>query len=342
MQCFALPGTQPRMLRERGCMSPEMGRGPSVLAVDVGGTSLKGAVVGEDGRFLHREAVPLAGERGEAVFDRLRDLLDRLRQEAALRGRPAGAAAVITPGMDDRGSVMFASNLGWRDMPLRDRLERHLSLPVATGHDVRTAGAAEVRFGAARGARDFAMIMLGTGIAASLFANGQPIRGARSLGGEFGHMPVTLGGETCPCGQRGCLEVYASAGGIARRFRAAGGDPSLTAAEIAGAAGMDARAGKVWREAVAALGQGLVILTMLLDPELFIIGGGLAEAGENLLVPLRDALKAGLAWRAPPPLAASMLGAPGALLGAAALGFERIGLSASVQEWNLAGRRCRA
>ncbi len=305
----------------------------SVLAVDVGGTSLKGAVVGDDGRFLYQQMVPLGGERGEAIFERLRDLLDRLRQEAALRGRPAGAAAVITPGMDDRGSVMFASNLGWRDMALRDRLENHLSLPVATGHDVRTAGAAEARFGAARGARDFAMVMLGTGIAAALFANGQPIAGARSMGGEFGHMPVIPGGELCPCGQRGCLEVYGSAGGIVRRYRAAGGDPSLTAAEIAGAVGTDARAGKVWREAVAALGQGLVILTMLLDPALFVIGGGLAEAGEILLVPLRDALRAGLLWRAPPPLAVSTLGGSGALLGAAALGFERIGLGASVEEW---------
>jgi glucokinase len=314
-----------------------MSLGLSVLAVDVGGTSLKGAVVGDDGRFLYKEAVPLDGERGETIFELLRDLLDRLRQEAALHRQPARAVSVITPGMDDRGCVMFASNLGWRDMPLRDRLEKYFSLPVATGHDVRTAGAAEARFGAARGAQDFAMVMLGTGIAAALFANGQPIAGARSMGGEFGHMPVIPGGEICPCGQRGCLEAYGSAGGIVRRFRAAGGDPRLTAAEIAGAVGVDERAGKVWREAVAALGQGLVILTMLLDPALLVIGGGLAEAGEILLGPLRDALRAGLLWRAPPPLAVSTLGASGALLGAAALGFERLGLGALVKGWNDVG-----
>jgi glucokinase len=309
---------------------------PVVLAVDIGGTSLKGAVIDASGRLLHQEATHVGHLKGEAIFDQLRDLLDRLRKMSERHGLSAQAVALIAPGMDEAsGRVMFASNLGWRDLPLRDRLEPHLALPVATGHDVRTAGIAEGRFGAARGARDFAMVMLGTGIAAALVGNGQAISGARGMGGEFGHMPVIPNGETCPCGQRGCLEAYGSAGAVVRRYRAAGGDPGLTAAEIVGAAETEALCGRIWHEAVEALGHGLVTLTMLLDPALIVIGGGLAEAGARLFDPLREALKSGLAWRDPPPLVASTLGSAGALFGAAALGFERIGMGDVVGQWRV-------
>jgi glucokinase len=313
-----------------------MSSDPVVLAVDIGGTSLKGAIVDASGGLLYQEAAQVGHLQGEAIFHQLRELLDRLRQESESRGLSAQAAALIAPGMDEaNGRVMFASNLGWRDLPLRERLEPHLALPVATGHDVRTAGIAEGRFGAARGARDFAMVMLGTGIAAALVANGQAISGARGMGGEFGHMPVIPNGEACPCGQRGCLEAYASAGAVVRRYRAAGGDPGLTAAQIVAAAETDALCGRIWREAVEALGHGLVTLTMLLDPALVVIGGGLAEAGARLFTPVRDALRSGLAWRDPPPLVASTLGSAGALYGAAALGFERIGMGDAVRKWRI-------
>jgi glucokinase len=313
-----------------------MSSDPVVLAVDIGGTSLKGAIVDASGRLLHQEAAHVGHLQGEAIFDQLRELLDRLRKESESRGLSAQAAALIAPGMDEaNGRVMFASNLGWRDLPLRDRLEPHLALPVATGHDVRTAGIAEGRFGAARGARDFAMVMLGTGIAAALVANGQAISGARGMGGEFGHMPVIPNGEACPCGQRGCLEAYASAGAVVRRYRAAGGNPGLTARQIVDAADADALCARIWREAIEALGHGLATLTMLLDPALIVIGGGLAEAGARLFEPLRDALRSGLAWRDPPPLVASALGSAGALYGAAAIGFERIGMGDAVPQWRI-------
>jgi glucokinase len=307
---------------------------PVVLAVDIGGTSLKGAVVSAEGRLLWQESRVVSGLQGEPIFTLLTELLDSLGEWARRQTLVPLAGAVICPGLNERtGEVMFASNLGWRALALQARLERHLGLPVAAAHDVRSAGLAEARFGAARGISDFAMVMLGTGIAAALVVNGQAAAGAGCMGGEVGHVPVVPGGELCPCGQRGCLEVYASAGGLVRRFRAGGGDPVLTAAEIVQAAPAGGVAARVWADAVAALGLGLVTLTMLLDPALILLGGGLAEAGAALLDPTRDALRAGLAWRDPPVLAQAKLGATGAVLGAAALGFERMGMGDAVMLW---------
>lgn len=151
---------------------------------------------------------------------------------------------------------------------------------------------------------------------------------------EVGHAPVFPGGEPCPCGQFGCLETYASAAAIARRYRAAGGTDALTAAEIAARLGSDPIADLVWTEAVQALSISLVTVTMLLDPAVIVIGGGLADADAVLLDPLRMALAGRLAWRSPPPIRRSELGGRGALLGAAILAFRRLGLPDASAGWD--------
>lgn len=261
------------------------------------------------------------------------DLADRLKAMAeALDLRPC-ALGVIAPGMDElSGRVMFASNLGWRDLPLRDRLEAHVGMPVASGHDVRTAGFAEHRLGAARGVDDAVLVMLGTGVAAALISGGRLLGGATRMAGEFGHIPVFPDGEPCLCGHRGCLEVYASAGGIARRYLAVGGVGGRTVAEIVSGSVQDAAAARVWQDAVGALALGLATLTLLLDPALVVLSGGLAAA-DGLFGPLADALAARLAWRQPPSLRQSLLGDDGALLGAAMLGFRRAGKTELTAAW---------
>lgn len=309
----------------------------ATLAIDVGGTSVKGAVVDAAGIVRHRAAAAVLGRQGEACLALLFDLADRLTAMATMSGLRLCALGVIAPGMDEAsGRVMFASNLGWRDLPLRDRLEARLGLPVASGHDVRTAGLAEHRLGAARGVEDAVLVMLGTGVAAALVSNGRLLGGAASMAGEFGHIPVFPDGEPCPCGQAGCLEAYASAGGIARRYRAMGGDGGRTVAEIVAGRAQDAAAARVWQDAIRALALGLATLTLLLDPALVVLSGGLAGA-EGLLDPLAHALAARLAWRRPPPLRQSPLGSDGALLGAAMLGFRRAGEGKLLAAW--AGRK---
>ncbi|MBW4021532.1 MAG: ROK family protein [Proteobacteria bacterium] len=311
------------------------GPAPVVLAVDVGGTSFKGALIDAAGRTLASDTAPTRGEVGEAVFARLEAFAARLLERA--EARPA-AVGLISPGMDEAtGHVMFAANLGWRGFPLGPRLAARLGMPVATGHDVRTAGLAEARLGAARGVADSVMVMIGTGIAAALVSSGQPIAGARQMAGEIGHAPVYPDGEPCACGQIGCLETYASAAAIARRYRAMGGEGSPGAAEIATRLGRDPVADRVWADAVQALSISLTSVTMLLDPAVIVIGGGLADADVVLLEPLRAALAARLAWREPPPIRRAELGARGALLGAAILAFRRLGLGSIAERWTPSG-----
>jgi predicted NBD/HSP70 family sugar kinase len=309
----------------------------AVLAIDVGGTSFKGAVIDDGGRVLCSDFVATGGAQGEAAFALLQDFAARLTAVAAAQGRAPAACGVIAPGMNERnGHVVFAANLGWRDFPLGPRLAARLGIDVVGGHDVRTAGLAEAQMGAARGFDDSALVMIGTGIAAALVSGGQAIAGSTRMACELGHIPVYPGGEACTCGQFGCLEVYASAAGIARRYRAAGGAEDLTAAAISGRLAADPLAARIWDEAVQALAISLVTVTLLLDPAVIVIGGGLAEADEILLAPLRVALQQRLAWRAPPPIVRSGLGNRGALLGAATLAFRRLGLAETAAGWQSA------
>ncbi len=172
---------------------------------------------------------------------------------------------------------------------------------------------AEHEFGAARGVDDFLFLPIGTGIAGTVFAGGRPYRGADGMAGEIGHAPVPIGEELCACGQRGCLETYASAAALVRRY----GDPGLSAADVVARAADDPRAAQVFGDAVRALGFALTTYTMLLDPALIVLGGGLAEAGETLLAPVRAELCARVTWRVPPRVVRGQLGSSAGRLGAA-------------------------
>jgi predicted NBD/HSP70 family sugar kinase len=307
---------------------------PVVLAIDVGGTSFKAALIDAEGRSLFADTTPTLGAMGEAAFARLDGFVGDCLAAGAALGVVPRAIGLIAPGMDEStGHVFVAANLGWRDVPLGPRLAERHGLPVACGHDVRTAGLAEALLGAACAVSDSVMVMIGTGIAASVVSHGQVVAGARGMAGELGHAPVFPDGEPCACGQIGCLETYASAAAIARRYRTLGGAGAPVAAEIAARLGSDPIADRVWDDAVQALSISLTVVTMLLDPAVIVIGGGLAEADAVLLDPVRMALSRRLAWRPAPPILRSRLGGGGALLGAAILAFRRLGLDACVQAW---------
>lgn len=277
---------------------------------------MKGAVVAEGGGVVAEltRPTPTSGILGALVT-----LFHDLR--ATAEGDVVGAG-VATPGMLDeqRGIVHYASNLDWRDVPLLDILEDELRLPVAVGHDVRAAGLAERTFGAARGSSDFALVPIGTGVAAALVTAGGTITGATGAAGEFGHIPVVPDGEPCTCGQHGCLEVYMSGAGVARRYREAGGEP-LSARRIVARLGADPLADRIWGEAVAVLAQGLTILTLLLDPKVIVLGGGVSQAGDALFAPLEHAVSAGLTWRQRPAIVRSGLGEDAGRAGAGLLAF---------------------
>ncbi|MDK1472458.1 ROK family protein [Streptomyces sp. 549] len=296
-----------------------------VIALDVGGTGMKAALVGPDSELLHEARRPTGRERGpDAVTAAVLDFAADLRRVGTDRfGTAPAAAGVAVPGILDEaaGMVHYAANLGWRDVPLRALLAERLGgVPVALGHDVRTGGLAEGRVGAGAGVDRFLFVPLGTGIAGAIGIDGRVEAGAHGGAGEIGHIVVRPDGPECGCGQRGCLETLASASAVGRAWAAACGDPAATAADAARAvADGDPRAAAVWQDAVDALAAGLVIGITLLDPRTLIIGGGLAEAGEILFAPLRETVAKKVTFQRLPTIVPAALGDAAGCLGAGLL-----------------------
>ncbi|MDQ1009985.1 glucokinase [Streptomyces sp. V4I23] len=299
-----------------------------VIALDVGGTGMKAALVGADGTLLYEARRATGRDRGaDAVVASILDFAADLRAHGlAHLGRPAEAAGLAVPGIVDaeRGIAVYAANLGWRDVPLRDLLAERLDgVPVALGHDVRTGGLAEGRIGAGRGADRFLFVPLGTGIAGAIGIDGTIEAGAHGCAGEIGHVVVRPGGPECGCGQRGCLETLASASAVTRAWAAASGDPGADAADCAKAVESgDPAALRVWQDAVDALADGLVTALTLLDPRTLIIGGGLAEAGETLFTPLRAAVEERVTFQQLPDIVPAALGDTAGCLGAGLLAWD--------------------
>jgi glucokinase len=296
----------------------------TVVGLDLGGTGIKGARLALDGAVLQRIAVPTPVTGGPTA------VVEAVVHVARSLARPDTiGVGVCSAGLVDTGAgvVRRAGNLGLRDVPLARIVHEAVGLPVTLEHDARAACLAEQRLGAGRGVEDLLLVVLGTGLSAGVLSGGRIVPGSLGFGGEIGHAPVHPGGERCPCGQRGCLEVYASAGGMVRRYRSAGGDPALSAADIAAAVDRDPLAGRIWAEGTAALGLGLRSAILLLDPGLVVLAGGLTGAGERLAAPVRTAVAGGLAWREPPPITISTLGAEAGVHGAALVLLDSTGRS---------------
>ncbi|WP_329244641.1 ROK family protein [Streptomyces canus] len=299
-----------------------------VIALDVGGTGMKAALVGAGGELLHQARRATGRDRGpDAVVDGILDFAAELRAYGIEHlGAPALAAGVAVPGIvdEERGIAAYSANLGWRDLPLRGLLTERLGgVPVALGHDVRTGGLAEGRIGAGKGADRFLFVPLGTGIAGAIGIAGRVESGAHGFAGEIGHIVVRPDGTPCPCGQRGCLERYASAAAVSEAWASATGNPEADAADCAKAVdGGDPKAREVWQHAVDALADGLLTALTLLDPRTLIIGGGLAEAGDTLFTPLREAVRRRVTFQKLPTIVPAALGDTAGCLGAGLLAWD--------------------
>lgn len=299
-----------------------------MIALDVGGTGMKGALLDRDLTALRTVRRPTPRGAGpQAVVDEIAATLLLLARQAAERGLAVRRAGVVVPGIVDEESAraVYSANIGWRDLPLAELLEQRTALPVTLGHDVRAGGYAEAVRGAARGARDVLFVAIGTGISAAVISDGHPLR-AGGYAGELGHLVVESDGAPCGCGSRGCLETAAAAPAVAAAYRARTGRAVEGAHQVAVLLAQgDPDAHAVWQRAARALATALATATTLLAPELIVLGGGLAEAGELLLAPVRTALAEQLTFQRQPRVVRAALGDEAGCLGAGLYAWQAVG-----------------
>lgn len=287
------------------------GAADPVIAVDVGGTTIKAATMTVDGaQNLLTAPTPRGATR---VVTAVADLV---AQQSRLQA--VSSVGVVVPGIvnEEHGLGVRADNLGWRDAPLHEMLREALPHPVALGHDVR-AGALAEHAALQQPVESLAFLPIGTGIAMGLIIDGRPLAAA-GYAGEIGHADV---GHSlrCVCGLTGCLEAIASAASIAARYSELSGRPADGAIAVARALDTDPVARKIWHDAVEALAAAVAWTASTVAPEAVVVGGGLAASGEVLMAPLRRAVRARLSVQRAPELVPSHYGPYSALHGAAVL-----------------------
>lgn len=304
--------------------------------VDVGGTKIAGGVIDPEGNVVEELRVVSPASDTEAIEDAIAGLVNELRSRHDLTAVGVGAAGYIDKA---RAVVMFAPNLAWRDVDLKSELEERVHLPVVVENDANAAAWGEFTYGAGHDVEDLLLVTVGTGVGGGVVLDGELYRGAFGVGAEVGHMRVVPDGLPCGCGNRGCFEQYASGTALVREARAAVRAGSLLARSLLDRAGGDPDKidGPLISEAAAAgdafaveqlaalgrwLGEGIASLAAVLDPAVVVIGGGVSEAGDLLLEPVRAAFAAQLTGRGHRPLLEirkARLGNRAGLIGAADL-----------------------
>lgn len=277
----------------------------SWIGVDIGGTKIAAGVIDENGAVLDRAQLPTP--HGEvAIADAVAGLVRRLAPDVA--GTVVGIAVPGYVSLDHR-TVSYAANLDLENTRLAELIEARLPVSALVINDANAALWAEYRFGAARAVQDVAMVTVGTGIGGGLLVNGKLVTGANGWAGEIGHMVVEPGGRPCGCGSRGCLDRYASGSVLETEAR--------TTADFA--------------EMAHWLGFGLSQVSMLLDPDLILLGGGVSAAGAALAEPTRERLAELLTEHgrhSTPPVVPAQLGPDAGFIGAAAYAADHAGSNA--------------
>jgi glucokinase len=291
-----------------------------VLSFDVGGTDIKAGLVDARGTVLGMRRVPTPldpARPGEAVLDRLAELKAELADE--FPDAPARAAGIIVPGIVDSvaGIGVYSANLGWRNFPFTAEAEKRLGIPVAFDHDVRSAAAVEHSFGGSKEFKDVVVMVVGTGIAAAVFSGGKAVT-AGGFAGELGHAQVPDPDPGPGSAGSTILEAVGSAGAIAKRYyRASGNRVNGARGVLLRARDGDETAARIWADAVDALAFTICQCVNIMGTEAVVIGGGLAEAGDELLEPLRVEVDRILDFQRRPQLIRAQLGQNAGLLGAA-------------------------
>ena len=321
--------------------------GTNVIGVDMGGTKILSAVIDAEGNILGTAKVSTKAGRGAvAVIDRIANCIRRAVDKSGVDVASIQAVGIGAPGPLDpaTGVVIFAPNLGWRDVPLKTELETRTGFPTFVDNDVNVGTLGEHVFGAGRGIQNVVGIFVGTGIGGGIILQGELFHGASKTAGEIGHIIVKAGGPRCGCGTRGCLEAIASRTAMTKQFQKAilkkgkksvlseltGGDlKAIRSGVLAKAVRLnDELTLKVFKKVTKYLGIGIGSIVNFLNPEMIVLGGGVVEAlDDTFLDDIRDATEK---YSLPNTLdgvqiVRAELGDNSGILGAAALARQRSG-----------------
>ena len=269
----------------------------AAFGVDIGGTTVKLGLFGEDGCVMDKWEIPTNKENeGSSILPDVAESIAAKMEERGLREEDIRGIGVGAPGaVDDEGTLVGgAVNIGWKVFNIPDALRAYINVPVKALNDANAAAFGELWQGGGKGFRSMVLVTLGTGVGGGIIVNGNILTGASGAGGEIGHIHIEDDEtEECGCKNRGCLEQYASATGIVRlaRRRLARDDSRslLREGELSAKSVFDAvKAGdevavEVARQFGDYLGKGLAAVAAVVNPEVFVIGGGVSKAGEILL-----------------------------------------------------------
>ena len=319
-------------------------RGLPVLAIDVGGTKIRIAIISGKGKIIAKEQrLTLADEGLEAVTGRIISGIDRLLRLKNLAPSQLHSIGIAAAGAIDseKGLITSSPNLpGWCDVPLRDIVKSKYGVDTFLINDASAAALGEHEFGAGRGVNNLIYLTVGTGIGGGIIIDGKLYLGPSGSAGEIGHMTIDVNGQRCSCGNTGCLETLASGTAMAKEAikRIKQGEKSSLTEIVGGkienitadtvevaARGGDSLASEVISEAATYLGVGMVNLVNIFNPEMVIVGGGVAKMGDLLLNPARQVVQE-RAFQLPAQavrIVQAQLGDDSGLLGAAAFAFQQ-------------------
>lgn len=317
-----------------------MANKPYRIGVDLGGTNIKVGLVDENDSILGKKSAKTKADRPytEVVAD-IAATVQALLDELNVSIDQCQKIGIGSPGMIDHinGVVIFAGNLEWNDVPLVEELGRYFNVPMRLSNDANCAALGETRAGAGRGCDNVVLLTLGTGVGGGIVVDSRLQEGGSAGGMELGHTLLVMDGEPCTCGHKGCIEAYCSASSLARwAVRAAQKDPSslmhslcrgdLTnmngAIPFKAAQAGDETAKQVVDFYIRALGEGIINFVNIWRPEKVLLGGGISNEGDPLVVPLNQYVRPrcfGGAKGFVPPITVAELGNDAGLIGAAAL-----------------------
>ncbi len=275
----------------------------NVVGVDMGGTKILSAVIDAGGNILGTSKVSTGADEGTSVvIDRIAESIQKAINKSNVDKASIQAIGIGAPGPLDpeTGIVIFAPNLGWRDVPLKAELQARTGLPTFVDNDVNVGTLGEHAFGAAQGVQNVVGIFVGTGIGGGIILKGELFHGASKTAGEIGHIIVKADGPRCGCGTRGCLEAIASRTAMAKQFRKAirkkgkksvltkltDGDLSVIRSGVLVKAirAKDKLTLKVFKKATKYLGIGIGSIVNFLNPDMIVLGGGVVEALDDTFI----------------------------------------------------------